>query len=301
MFTYNRSATYVEQVLAIARAYTATATRVAGTGGPGSRLVADAAIAYAMSQLGQPYLWGGDGPEAGEAGFDCSGLTAAAYGAADIQLPRTAHTQYHAGSAVPPGTPLLPGDLVFYGTADHVHHVGLYIGNGQHDQRPTPRPTCTDRPLPTPRLPRRHPPHNGPTTRSWDHPMSQGRNSPSRGDSRSWISDDERATIAAAIAALRPMTEQQIAAVCEVINLCANDNAHKTADKNKQPSVSRHNADQQSAVLPPANDHHKKDHTPQKPSMNHHLQNQGRYLPPVLCRKPSPVHGFSSRAIGVRL
>jgi cell wall-associated NlpC family hydrolase len=34
---------------------------------------------------------------------------------------------------VPDGQPLLPGDLVFYGTTahiHHIHHVGLYIGGG---------------------------------------------------------------------------------------------------------------------------------------------------------------------------
>jgi cell wall-associated NlpC family hydrolase len=31
---------------------------------------------------------------------------------------------------VPPGQPLQPGDLVFYGTPDNIHHVGLYLGNG---------------------------------------------------------------------------------------------------------------------------------------------------------------------------
>lgn len=31
---------------------------------------------------------------------------------------------------VPAGQPLLPGDLVFYGTPGNIHHVGLYIGNG---------------------------------------------------------------------------------------------------------------------------------------------------------------------------
>ena len=28
------------------------------------------------------------------------------------------------------GQPLLPGDLVFYGTPSIIHHVGLYIGDG---------------------------------------------------------------------------------------------------------------------------------------------------------------------------
>ena len=71
-----------------------------------------------------------NGPTAGDAGFDCSGLTHAAYAAAGIALPRTAQTQFDAGPHVPVGQPLLPGDLVFYGTAASVHHVGLYLGGG---------------------------------------------------------------------------------------------------------------------------------------------------------------------------
>ncbi|MFD2420376.1 C40 family peptidase [Amycolatopsis pigmentata] len=86
------------------------------------------AINYACGQRGLPYLWGGNGPQDG--GFDCSGLTAAAYRAAGITLPRTADAQFHAGPRVPDGQPLLPGDLVFYGTPAHVHHVGLYLGAG---------------------------------------------------------------------------------------------------------------------------------------------------------------------------
>ncbi|MEC3979906.1 C40 family peptidase [Amycolatopsis sp. H20-H5] len=95
------------------------------------------AINYACSQRELPYVWGGDGPDAGEAGFDCSGLTRAAYNAAGIALPRTARTQFAVGPRVPDGQPLLPGDLVFYGTASNIHHVGLYIGGGQLINAPT--------------------------------------------------------------------------------------------------------------------------------------------------------------------
>ncbi|MFD8493892.1 C40 family peptidase [Amycolatopsis sp. NPDC059657] len=87
------------------------------------------AINYACGQRGVPYLWGGNGVQDG--GFDCSGLTKAAYDAAGISLPRTAQTQYAAGPRVPAGQPLLPGDLVFYGAPSKIHHVGLFIGNGQ--------------------------------------------------------------------------------------------------------------------------------------------------------------------------
>ena len=96
-----------------------------------------AAVTAALAQLGLPYVWGGDGPTQGETGFDCSGLTTFAYRAAAISLPRTAHTQYLAGPRIPPETALLPGDLVFYGTPDRVHHVGLYLGADYMINAPT--------------------------------------------------------------------------------------------------------------------------------------------------------------------
>lgn len=90
-----------------------------------------------MKQIGLPYIWGGNGPENGHRGFDCSGLTTFAYGKAGVELPRTAHTQFRQGPRVPDGTPLQPGDLVFYGTYKKVHHVGMYIGSGRMVNAPT--------------------------------------------------------------------------------------------------------------------------------------------------------------------
>ncbi|WP_422647329.1 NlpC/P60 family protein [Actinoalloteichus caeruleus] len=133
VFAYNRADWYVAKVLAQAQTYaTRTDTQHAPT------QAASTAIDYAMGQLGLPYVWGGDGPDAGHAGFDCSGLTTAAYSAAGISLPRTAHTQYHAGPRLPVDAPLLPGDLVFYGDpASKITHVGLYLGNDQMIHAPT--------------------------------------------------------------------------------------------------------------------------------------------------------------------
>lgn len=132
IFAYNHADWYVNDVLAQAKKYgdamvgTGTCTTIQAPN-PAATL----AINYACGQLGLPYVWGGNGPDGGHAGFDCSGLTKAAYGAAGITLPRTAQTQYNAGPLVPAGEPLLPGDLLFYGTPNNVHHVGLYLGAGK--------------------------------------------------------------------------------------------------------------------------------------------------------------------------
>ncbi|RZQ62887.1 C40 family peptidase [Amycolatopsis suaedae] len=93
------------------------------------------ATRFALDQIGLPYVWGGNGPEAGAAGFDCSGLTKAAYDSAGVALPRTADTQYRAlRIGVEPGL----GDLVFYGNpGTRIHHVGLYLGNGLMINAPT--------------------------------------------------------------------------------------------------------------------------------------------------------------------
>ncbi len=81
-------------------------------------------VRFACAQLGKPYVWGGNG----DPGYDCSGLTHAAYAAAGITIPRTAQTQYDAGPLLPGGALLRPGDLVFFGTPTDIHHVGISLG-----------------------------------------------------------------------------------------------------------------------------------------------------------------------------
>ena len=89
-----------------------------------------AAIGYAVAQLGKPYLWGATGPDA----FDCSGLVMMAYRAGGISIPRTTFQQVLIGRPVYGLTGLQPGDLLFSagsdGTASDPGHVGIYIGSG---------------------------------------------------------------------------------------------------------------------------------------------------------------------------
>jgi cell wall-associated NlpC family hydrolase len=86
-----------------------------------------AAVNDVMAFLGVPYVWGGESAQ----GFDCSGLVQAVYTEAGVGLPRVAQSQYDAGPAVSPGQPVVPGDLVFFGTGPgDVSHVGMFVGNG---------------------------------------------------------------------------------------------------------------------------------------------------------------------------
>jgi cell wall-associated NlpC family hydrolase len=90
------------------------------------------AINFAIGKIGLPYVWGGNGTGGSDPGFDCSGLTTAAYASAGITLKRTADTQFHSVKAVPAGSEPALGDLIFYGDPKtKIHHVGLYIGNQQ--------------------------------------------------------------------------------------------------------------------------------------------------------------------------
>ncbi len=84
---------------------------------------AKAAVAYAMSQVGDSYVYGAAGPSA----FDCSGLTMMAWAQAGVGLPHSSGAQYGSGPHVA-ASDLQPGDLVFYYSP--ISHVGIYIGNG---------------------------------------------------------------------------------------------------------------------------------------------------------------------------
>lgn len=94
------------------------------------------ALAFAFAQLGDPYVWGAEGPNQ----YDCSGLVWASYRSVGVTLARVASQQYSNGPTVKAskyalGDLLVPGDLVFFSTDPYdwtkIHHVGIYIGSGK--------------------------------------------------------------------------------------------------------------------------------------------------------------------------
>lgn len=89
------------------------------------------------SQLGKPYLWGGNSPTDG---FDCSGLVFYAFNhVLERKLPRTANGMYRDNSlkSVHQGN-LKMGDLVFFNINQRpgADHVGVYLGDGRFIEAP---------------------------------------------------------------------------------------------------------------------------------------------------------------------
>ena len=90
-----------------------------------------AAVQSAVSQLGVPYVFGGEQPGVG---FDCSGLVQWAWSHAGVSIPRTTETEWPALTHVSLDA-LQPGDLLFYYNLDgdsQVDHVVMYTGSGPY-------------------------------------------------------------------------------------------------------------------------------------------------------------------------
>jgi peptidoglycan DL-endopeptidase CwlO len=103
------------------------------------------AVEFALGELGKPYVWGAEGPNA----YDCSGLVLASYLSVGRTLPRVANDQYWGTrdklvtrSPQQAQQGLLPGDLVFFASGfswQSIHHVGIYVGNGLMVHAPNSR------------------------------------------------------------------------------------------------------------------------------------------------------------------
>ncbi|MEU6641606.1 NlpC/P60 family protein [Saccharomonospora sp. NPDC046836] len=110
----------------------------------------ESVVARAMSQLGVQYAWGGgnaSGPTYGirdggvadsygdyrKIGFDCSGLMIYAFAGVKA-LAHYSGYQYNSGRKVPLSQ-MRRGDMLFWGNS-RIHHVALYLGNGQMIEAP---------------------------------------------------------------------------------------------------------------------------------------------------------------------
>lgn len=87
------------------------------------------AVAFALAQLGKPYVFNAAGPTS----FDCSGLTMAAWATAGVTLDHFTGSQVSAGTPEPLNlSQAVAGDLVLIpgadGTTAKPGHVGMIIG-----------------------------------------------------------------------------------------------------------------------------------------------------------------------------
>lgn len=154
IFRYNHSNTYVDSVMSAIAQFDAVGTATGGVSTTATG-TAKTVIDAAQQWIGTTYAWGGgnaSGPSRGirdggvadsyqdyaKIGFDCSGLTIYAYAQVGISLPHSSAAQAQMGQQISASAGLAalqPGDLVFWAwvpsARSTVHHVGIYIGNGQ--------------------------------------------------------------------------------------------------------------------------------------------------------------------------
>lgn len=101
--------------------------------------IGSAIAAYGQKFVGNPYVYGGTSLTNGA---DCSGFALALHAHFGIKLLRVSDDQMHGPSAayqrqgykkgtVVRDNDLLPGDLIFYGSANYSSHTAVYIGNNK--------------------------------------------------------------------------------------------------------------------------------------------------------------------------
>ena len=107
------------------------AARAAAAGPPpagfssGTSDKGEAAVNFALAQLGKMYQYGSAGPNT----WDCSGLTMVAWRNQGVYLPRSSKGQYSYVAKVT-YPELRAGDLIFWGSGGNpgsVYHVAMYV------------------------------------------------------------------------------------------------------------------------------------------------------------------------------
>jgi peptidoglycan DL-endopeptidase RipA len=107
------------------------------------RQASEYVIRRGLSQLGEPYSWGGGnaagpsngiGSGSGTVGFDCSGLVLYSFAGVGIRLPHYSGSQYNMGRKIP-SSQMRRGDVIFYGPGGS-QHVTIYLGQGQMLEAP---------------------------------------------------------------------------------------------------------------------------------------------------------------------